>query len=144
TGWTRGAWPPLASRSRCSRCARTRSSPRRNPRGGDKRRRADPWMRRAHRVVDDALVSGDRSLPVYRLVVALATPIVRWWGRLEVVGLDCVPLSGPTVLMGNHDSHWDPVVAAVAAPPRRPIRAPAQASPWPASPLPPVLRPPRA
>jgi len=92
-------------------------------------------MRRAHRVVDDALVSGDRSLPVYRLVVALATPIVRWWGRLEVVGLDCVPLTGPTVLMGNHDSHWDPVVAAVATAPRRQIRALAKASLWRSRPL---------
>lgn len=80
-------------------------------------------------------MSGDRSLPVYRLVVALATPIVRWWGRLEVVGLDHVPLSGATVLMGNHDSHWDPVVAAVATAPRRQIRALAKASLWRSRPL---------
>ncbi|HEY3088445.1 MAG TPA: lysophospholipid acyltransferase family protein [Jatrophihabitantaceae bacterium] len=80
-------------------------------------------------------MTGDRSLPMYRLVMALATPIVRWWGRLEVVGLDCVPLSGPTVLMGNHDSYWDPVVAGVATAPRRQIRALAKASLWRSRPL---------
>jgi 1-acyl-sn-glycerol-3-phosphate acyltransferase len=94
-----------------------------------------PGLRRACLIVDDALVTGDRSLPVYRLVMALATPIVRWWGRLEVVGLDLVPTSGPTVLMGNHDSHWDPVVAGVATLPRRQIRALAKASLWRSRPL---------
>jgi 1-acyl-sn-glycerol-3-phosphate acyltransferase len=66
---------------------------------------------------------------MYRAVMAFSTPIVRWWGRLEVVGLDLVPMSEPTVLMVNHDSAWDPVVVGVAAR-RRQIRALAKASLW--------------
>lgn len=65
----------------------------------------------------------------YRLVMAFATPIVRWWGRLEVVGLSLLPLSGPTVLMVNHDSAWDPLVVGVAAR-RRQIHALAKSSLW--------------
>jgi 1-acyl-sn-glycerol-3-phosphate acyltransferase len=65
----------------------------------------------------------------YRLVMALAAPIVRWWGRLEVVGLAKVPQSGPTVLMANHDSLWDPLVIGSATR-RRQVRALAKASLW--------------
>lgn len=65
----------------------------------------------------------------YRAVMAVSTPIVRWWGRLEVVGLDLLPVSDPTVLMVNHDSAWDPIVVGVAAR-RRQIRALAKASLW--------------
>jgi 1-acyl-sn-glycerol-3-phosphate acyltransferase len=65
---------------------------------------------------------------VYRLVMVLATPIVRWWGRLHVDGADLIPADGPVVLMGNHDSLWDPVVVGVAA--RRQVRALAKASLW--------------
>ena len=70
----------------------------------------------------------DASL-TYRLVMALAAPIVRWWGRLEVVGLAKVPQSGPTVLMANHDSLWDPLVIGSATR-RRQVRALAKASLW--------------
>jgi 1-acyl-sn-glycerol-3-phosphate acyltransferase len=80
-------------------------------------------------VVDDALMARDRSLPVYRAVMAAATPIVRWWGRLEVVGAEHLPASGATVLMANHDSYWDPVVVGVAAG-RRQVRALAKSSLW--------------
>ncbi len=65
---------------------------------------------------------------MYRTVMALATPVVRWWGRLEVAGLDLLPATGPTVLMVNHDSAWDPLVVGVAA--RRQIRALAKAELW--------------
>lgn len=65
---------------------------------------------------------------MYRVVMAVATPVVRWWGRLEVVGLDLLPPTGPTVLMVNHDSAWDPLVVGVAA--RRQIRALAKAELW--------------
>lgn len=61
--------------------------------------------------------------------MACATPIVRWWGRLQVVGLSLLPLQGPTLLMVNHDSAWDPVVVGVAAR-RRQIRALAKSSLW--------------
>lgn len=66
--------------------------------------------------------------------MAVATPIVRWWGRLEVVGLDVLPRTEPTVLMVNHDSAWDPVVVGVAAR-RRQIRALAKASLWTFAPM---------
>jgi 1-acyl-sn-glycerol-3-phosphate acyltransferase len=65
----------------------------------------------------------------YRVVMALATPIVKWWGRLEVIGLSLLPADGPTVLMANHDSAWDPVVVGVAARHRQ-IRALAKSSLW--------------
>jgi 1-acyl-sn-glycerol-3-phosphate acyltransferase len=64
----------------------------------------------------------------------LATPIVRWWGRLEVVGEDLLPRTGPCVAMANHDSQWDPVVIGVAAR-RRQVRALAKASLWKVRPL---------
>jgi 1-acyl-sn-glycerol-3-phosphate acyltransferase len=70
----------------------------------------------------------DRSL-TYRVVMALATPIVRWWGRLRVVGLSLLPADGPVVLMVNHDSAWDPLVVGVAAG-KRQIHALAKASLW--------------
>ncbi len=66
---------------------------------------------------------------VYRIVMIVASPIVRWWGRLEVHGADLLDRPGPAVLFANHDSHWDPVVAGVAAPNRQ-IRALAKASLW--------------
>jgi 1-acyl-sn-glycerol-3-phosphate acyltransferase len=66
---------------------------------------------------------------VYAAVMFVATPIVRWWGRLTVVGADLLPATGPTILMVNHDSHWDPVVAGVALR-RRQIRALAKSSLW--------------
>ena len=59
----------------------------------------------------------------------VATPVVRWWGRLEVSGAELLDRPGPAVLFGNHDSQWDPLVAGVAAPNRQ-IRALAKASLW--------------
>ena len=65
----------------------------------------------------------------YRAVMAFAAPIVRWWGRLHVIGLSLLPPDGPTLLMVNHDTAWDPVVVGVAAR-RRQIRALAKSSLW--------------
>ena len=70
------------------------------------------------------------DLPVYRLAMALVRPIVSWWGRLEVIGLEVLPLSGPTLVFVNHDSAWDPLVIGVAASPRRQIRALAISTLW--------------
>jgi 1-acyl-sn-glycerol-3-phosphate acyltransferase len=86
-------------------------------------------------MVDDARMAGDRSLLMYRVVMWLATPIVRWWGRLEVVGAEVLPLSGPIMLVANHDSHWDPVIVGVAANHRRQVRALAKSSLWNVRPL---------
>ena len=71
-----------------------------------------------------------RIAPVYRMVMAAAGPIVRWWGRLEVVGLHHLPTHGATIVPANHDSAWDPVVIAFAARRHRQIQALAKASLW--------------
>jgi 1-acyl-sn-glycerol-3-phosphate acyltransferase len=83
---------------------------------------------------DDVVVP--TAIPLtYRLVMALATPVVRWWGRLEVVGEQALPTSGPTVLIANHDSAWDPLVLGVAALRRRQLRALAKSTLWKARPV---------
>lgn len=72
----------------------------------------------------------DRATLTYRIVMAIAWPIVRRWGRLVVVGEHLLPTSGPTLVIANHDSEWDPVVIGVAGNRRRQIRALAKASLW--------------
>src|SRR6201991_676756 len=68
--------------------------------------------------------------PTYRFVMAVCTPAVRGWGRLEVSGLEHLPTEGPTLLAGNHDSYWDPVAIGIAGLPRRQICALAKSSLW--------------
>ena len=75
----------------------------------------------------------------YRFAMAACSPLVRRWGRLEVAGLEHLPESGPVLLIGNHDSHWDPVAIGIAGLPRRQIRALAKASLWDIKPLAPIL-----
>jgi 1-acyl-sn-glycerol-3-phosphate acyltransferase len=72
----------------------------------------------------------ERITPAYRAVMTLTTPAVRWWGRLEVSGLEAMPLDGPVLLAGNHDSYWDPIAVGIAGMPRRQIRALAKSSLW--------------
>lgn len=67
--------------------------------------------------------------PAYQAVMLAATPIVRWWSRLQVVGADLIS-DGPVVLVCNHDSYWDPLVVGIAAADHRQIRALAKASLW--------------
>ncbi|HEY2160462.1 MAG TPA: lysophospholipid acyltransferase family protein [Solirubrobacteraceae bacterium] len=71
----------------------------------------------------------------YRAVMAITAPVIRTWGRLQVAGLEQVPTAGPTLLIGNHDSYWDPVAIGVAAAPRRQIRALAKSTLWKAAPI---------
>ncbi len=59
----------------------------------------------------------------------LATPFVRWWGRLRVDGLEVLNRPGPLLLFANHDSSWDPLIAGVAARGVQ-IRALAKSSLW--------------
>jgi 1-acyl-sn-glycerol-3-phosphate acyltransferase len=66
----------------------------------------------------------------YRVVMAVLAPIVRWWGRLEVAGEEHLPVAGPTLLVGNHDSYWDPVAIGMAGRKRRQIRALAKSTLW--------------
>jgi 1-acyl-sn-glycerol-3-phosphate acyltransferase len=72
----------------------------------------------------------ERLTPAYRLVMAVSSPIVRRWGRLEVSGLEAMPEHGPVLLAANHDSYWDPIAIGIAARPRRQIRALAKSSLW--------------
>jgi 1-acyl-sn-glycerol-3-phosphate acyltransferase len=71
----------------------------------------------------------------YRFVIAASAPLIRRWGRLEVVGPEHMPMSGPTLIVGNHDSKWDPVAIGSAGRRRRQIRALAKVSLWRIKPL---------
>jgi len=74
----------------------------------------------------------------YRTVMALNRPVAIW-GRLQVEGVETLPTEGPLLVVGNHDSHWDPVMVGVAAVKRRQIRALAKAELWDVKGLGPIL-----
>ncbi|MBS1677281.1 MAG: 1-acyl-sn-glycerol-3-phosphate acyltransferase [Actinobacteria bacterium] len=74
----------------------------------------------------------------YRIAMAINLPVARW-ARLEVSGVETLPASGPLLLVGNHDSHWDPVMIGFAARKRRMIRALAKSQLWDVKGLAPVL-----
>lgn len=76
---------------------------------------------------------------MYRVAMAISRPVVATWGRLEVEGLEALPAEGPALVIGNHDSHWDPVAVGVAAIRRRQIRALAKSTLWDVRGLSPVL-----
>ena len=62
--------------------------------------------------------------------MATTSPLINRWGRLKVTGVECIPASGPTLIVCNHDSTWDPIAIGMAARPRRQIRALAKSSLW--------------
>jgi 1-acyl-sn-glycerol-3-phosphate acyltransferase len=68
--------------------------------------------------------------PTYRAAMLVCAPIVRWWGRLKVTGLEHLPAQGATLLAVNHDSYWDPVSVGVAGLGKRQIKALAKSSMW--------------
>jgi 1-acyl-sn-glycerol-3-phosphate acyltransferase len=72
----------------------------------------------------------ERITPAYRGVMIASTPGVAWWGRLQVTGVELLPLEGPLLVVGDHDSYWDTVATGIAALPRRQIRALAKSSMW--------------
>src|ERR1700729_2832710 len=72
----------------------------------------------------------ERITPAYRGVMIASTPGVVWWGRLRVSGLELLPLAGPLLIVGDHDSYWDTVATGIAALARRQIRALAKSSMW--------------
>jgi 1-acyl-sn-glycerol-3-phosphate acyltransferase len=75
---------------------------------------------------------------LYDFVCALLRPTA-WWGRLRVEGLDQVPAEGPLLVVPNHDSQWDPILAALAVKPKRRLRFLARASLWRIPGLAPIL-----
>jgi len=74
----------------------------------------------------------------YRLAMNVNKPVA-WWGRMQVEGLEALPEQGPLLIVGNHDSHWDPVMVGVAALKRRQIRALAKSELWDVRGLAPIL-----
>lgn len=70
--------------------------------------------------------------------MAVCRPVMIW-GRLRVEGLEALPASGPVLVVGNHDSHWDPVTVGVSAIRRRQIKALAKAELWKTRGLAPIL-----
>jgi 1-acyl-sn-glycerol-3-phosphate acyltransferase len=72
----------------------------------------------------------EQITPAYRGVMIAAIPGVVWWGRLRVTGVELLPLAGPLLVVGDHDSYWDTVATGIAAMPRRQVRALAKSSMW--------------
>jgi 1-acyl-sn-glycerol-3-phosphate acyltransferase len=66
----------------------------------------------------------------YRIVLAVSGPIMHRWSRLAVTGLEHLPATGPALVVGDHDSYWDPIAIAVAANPVRQIHALAKSTLW--------------
>lgn len=75
----------------------------------------------------------------YRGAMGVCRPVVSGWGRLEVIGRELLPESGPLLIAGNHDSYYDTVSAGIAALPRRQIQALAKQELWKFPGLSPVL-----
>jgi 1-acyl-sn-glycerol-3-phosphate acyltransferase len=75
---------------------------------------------------------------MYRTAMAVSRPVAVW-GRLQAEGLEAIPKSGPALVVGNHDSHWDPVMVGIAAIRRRQIKALAKSELWKVRGLAPVL-----
>lgn len=75
----------------------------------------------------------------YRFAMGVCGPLIRRWGRLEASGVELIPTSGPTLIVSNHDSYWDPIAIGVAGIERRQIRALAKDTLWNIKPLAPIL-----
>src|SRR5882724_1365282 len=76
--------------------------------------------------------------PMYRTAMALCKPVALW-GRLQAEGLEALPESCPVLVVGNHDSHWDPLMVGISAIRRRQIKALAKAELWDVRGLAPIL-----
>ena len=75
---------------------------------------------------------------MYRTAMAVCKPVALW-GRLRAEGVEALPESGPVLVVGNHDSHWDPVMVGISAIRRRQIKALAKAELWEVRGLAPIL-----
>jgi 1-acyl-sn-glycerol-3-phosphate acyltransferase len=74
----------------------------------------------------------------YRVAMTVSKPVAGW-GRMQVEGVETLPAQGPLLIVGNHDSHWDPLMVGVAAVRRRQIRALAKSDLWKIRGLGPIL-----
>ena len=75
---------------------------------------------------------------MYRTAMAVCKPVALW-GRLQAEGVEALPESGPVLVVGNHDSHWDPLMVGISAIRRRQIKALAKSDLWDVRGLAPVL-----
>ena len=75
---------------------------------------------------------------MYRTAMTVCRPVAIW-GRLKAEGVEVLPESGPALVVGNHDSHWDPIMVGISAIRRRQIKALAKADLWKVRGLAPVL-----
>jgi 1-acyl-sn-glycerol-3-phosphate acyltransferase len=75
---------------------------------------------------------------MYRTAMAVCKPVALW-GGLRAEGVEVLPESGPVLVVGNHDSHWDPVMVGISAIRRRQIKALAKAELWDVRGLAPIL-----
>ena len=76
------------------------------------------------------MAPGPQLPPAYRVVMGVGTPIMQRWSRMSVTGLECLPATGPVIIVADHDSYWDPIAIGVAARKVRPIRALAKSTLW--------------
>jgi 1-acyl-sn-glycerol-3-phosphate acyltransferase len=75
---------------------------------------------------------------MYRTAMTVCRPVAAW-GRLKAEGVEVLPESGPALVVGNHDSHWDPIMVGISAIRRRQIKALAKSDLWKVRGLAPVL-----
>lgn len=81
--------------------------------------------------VDDVTAgTGERISATYRAAMAASRPIICSWGRLEVLGREVLPPSGPLLIAANHESYYDTVSVGIAGMPKRQIRALAKEELW--------------
>src|ERR1700742_2974735 len=80
----------------------------------------------------------ERLSRTYRTAMTINRPVA-WWGHLQAEGVEALPESGPLLVVGNHDSHWDPIMVGISARKRRQIRALAKAELWEVRGLAPIL-----
>jgi len=68
---------------------------------------------------------------LYTNIIRSAKLAMRALGqRIDITGLEHLPTIGPTLLVANHDSYWDPVAIGVAARNRRQVRALSKSTIW--------------
>ena len=74
----------------------------------------------------------------YGVAMALNRPVAAW-GGCRSRGSTSLPESGPLLVVGNHDSHWDPMMVGDRRAARRQIRALAKSDLWDVRGLGPIL-----